>query len=124
MEELVTFSSRSCDILTFYLIALEQHLSFGAMLVFEKINKSLSSSHIFRVRHLPCGNQNQIKISAWLPIELLEKVASWFCIPAFHRLTHPVTTLEHHSLDTVPRLRTYQSTCLHLGDQVQRKRGS
>lgn len=63
MAELVTPFSRSCDILTFYLIVLEQHLSFGAMLVLEKINKSLSSSHIFKVWHLlerkqPCGNQN------------------------------------------------------------------
>ena len=96
--------------------------------VFDKTNKSLSSSsHIFKIWHLlkeDRGNSHvEIKMSAWLPIELLEKVASWFCTPAFHRLTNPVTALEHYSLDTVPRLRTYQSTCSHLGDQVSEEEG-
>lgn len=50
MAELVTPFSGPCNILTFYLMVLQQHLSYGAMLVFDKTNKSLSSSsHPFKV---------------------------------------------------------------------------
>ena len=104
MAELVTPFSGSCNILTFCLIALKQHLSFGARLVFDKTDKSLFSfSHTFKVWHLLREDRGsshmEIKMSALLPIELLENVVPWCCAPAWHRLTHPVTALEKHSLD-------------------------
>lgn len=67
-------------------------------------HKSLFSfSHTFKVWHLlreDRGNSYmEIKMSALLPTELLENVVHWRCTPAWHRLTHPVTALEKHSLD-------------------------
>lgn len=50
-------------------------------------------SPTFKVWHVLSedrGNSHmEIKMSASLPIELLEKVVPWFCTLAWYRLTHP-----------------------------------
>lgn len=89
--ESATPFSASCNILTFCSIALKQHLSFGAMLVFDNSNKSLSSSSRtskvwYLLREDRRLSHTEIKMSTLFPKELWEEVVFWFCAPAWTSL--------------------------------------